>query len=247
MVLNSFKGNDEIAIKPLAMPSKWNFGVFPYVWTRLKLTQPVLNSLIITISVVSLTLIFSSMAAYSISHLHFWGQNLVLSFCLGCQVVSGQVLLVPLYNLMLDLKIINTLYGLVIVMLAFGLPFNTYLFYFFFRGIPKEIFESTKIDGCGDLRYYLKILIPLSTPIIASVGIFSAMGAWNEYLFALTFIRTAKKWPIQPVIKSLGTGYSPEYGALFATLTIAVVPILLLYIFLQKYFVRGLIAGSVKG
>jgi raffinose/stachyose/melibiose transport system permease protein len=221
--------------------------IFRTAWTRGKFTAAITNSLIITSGVVFLNLLLAGMAAFSTSHLHYRGQNIFLSFCIGCQVVSGQVLLVPLYKLMYDLQIINTRIGLIMVTTAFSLPLSIYLFYGFFRGIPKEIYESTRMDGCGNVRYFLSILIPLSTPIIASVAIFQALFTWNEYIFTLTFLRDTALWTIQPVIKNMFTGFSMQYGMNFAALSLVVLPILLLYIFLQKYFVRGLTAGSVKG
>jgi raffinose/stachyose/melibiose transport system permease protein len=247
MFFNSFKSNTEIFQRPLNLPQKWDLGIFKTAWINGKFATAVANSLIITSGVVILNLLCSGMASFSTSHLRYRGQYMFLSTCIGCQVVSGQVLLVPLYKLMFDLNIINTRFGLILVTTAFSLPLSIYLFYGFFRGIPREIFESTKIDGCGNLRYFLSILIPLSTPIIASVAIFQALFAWNEYIFTLTFLRDTALWTIQPVIKNMFTGFSMQYGMNFAALSLVVVPILFLYIFLQKYFVRGLTAGSVKG
>jgi raffinose/stachyose/melibiose transport system permease protein len=247
MFLNSFKSNTEIFQRPLSLPQKWDLEIFGMAWISGKFARAVTNSLIITSGVVILNLLFSGMASFSTSHLRYRGQYVFLSFCIGCQVVSGQVLLVPLYKLMFDLSIINTRFGLILVTTAFSLPLSIYLFYGFFRGIPREIFESTKIDGCGNLRYFLSILIPLSTPIIASVVIFQSLFTWNEYIFTLTFLRDTALWTIQPVIKNMFTGFSMQYGMNFAALSLVVMPILLLYIILQKYFVRGLTAGSVKG
>jgi raffinose/stachyose/melibiose transport system permease protein len=247
MFLNSFKSNTEVFQRPLSLPEKWDFKIFKDSWIKWKFSAALVNSCIVTSSTVILNLVFSGMAAYSTSHLRYRGQNLFLSFCVGCQVVSGQVLLVPLYKVMIDLHIFNTFPGLILAMTAFSLPLSIYLFYGFFRGVPKEIYESTKIDGCGNLRYFLQILVPLSTPIVASVGIFQALFAWNEYIFTLTFLRSMEKWTIQPVLKNMFSGYSQHYAMNFAALSIVVAPILLLYVFLQKYFIRGLTAGSVKG
>jgi ABC-type glycerol-3-phosphate transport system permease component len=160
MFLNSFKTNSEIFQRPLHLPQEWNPDIFRTAWTRGKFTAAITNSLIITCGVVFLNLLLAGMAAFSTSHLHYRGQYIFLSFCIGCQVVSGQVLLVPLYKLMYDLQVINTRMGLIMVTTAFSLPLSIYLFYGFFRGIPKEIYESTRIDGCGNMRYFLSILIP---------------------------------------------------------------------------------------
>jgi raffinose/stachyose/melibiose transport system permease protein len=247
MFLNSFKSNTEIFQRPLNLPLKWNMDIFKTAWVQGKFSAAITNSLIITGGVVILNLLFSGMASFSTSHLRYRGQYVFLSFCIGCQVVSGQVLLVPLYKLMYDIRIINTRIGLILVITAFSLPLSVYLFYGFFRGVPREIYESTKMDGCGNMRYFLSILVPLSTPIIASVAIFQALFTWNEYIFTLTFLRDTALWTIQPVIKNMFTGFSMQYGMNFAALSTVVLPILFLYIILQKYFVRGLTAGSVKG
>ena len=247
MVLNSFKSNNEVFQRALALPSQWNFQVFSDAWTTYKLGPALRNSIVITASVVILNLIISALAAFATSHLKFLGNRIFLAFCIGCQVVSAQVLLVPLYKMLNDFQLYNTFPGLILAMVAFSLPMSVYLFHNFFRSVPKDIYESTKIDGCGSAVYFIRILLPLSAPIIASVAIFQALFAWNEFIFALTFLRDAAKWTIQLQIKNMFQGYSVAYGRNFAALSIVIIPILLIYIAMQKYFIRGLTAGAVKG
>jgi len=247
MVLNSFKTNNEIFQRPLALPGRWDFEVFSTSFVRNKFGQALTNSLIVTSSVVCINLAVSALAAFATSHMKFRGRNLFLAFCIGCQVVSAQVLLVPVYKLLRDIRLHDTFPGLVLAIAAFSVPLSMYLFNGFFSGFPKDIFESAKIDGCGDLRYFFRILVPLSTPIIASITIFQALFTWNEYIFTLTFLRNMDMWTIQPVIKNMFQGYAISYGSNFAALSIVVVPILVIYMAMQKYFIRGLTAGSVKG
>lgn len=247
MVLNSFKSNNEIFQRPLALPSHWDFDVFRNAFVRNKFGQALTNSLIVTVSVVCINLVVSALAAFATSHMKFMGRKLFLSFCIGCQVVSAQVLLVPVYKLLRDIRLYDTFPGLILAIAAFSIPLSMYLFNGFFSGFPKDIYESAKIDGCTDIRYFYRILVPLSTPIIASVAIFQALFTWNEYIFTLTFLRNMDMWTIQPVIKNMFQGYSVNYGSNFAALSIVVVPILLVYMAMQKYFIRGLTAGAVKG
>lgn len=247
MFLNSFKTNTEIFQNPLGLPATWDFGVFKRAWVDYSFAPAVCNSIFVTTTVVLINLLVSSMAAFATSHLKFIGRDLFLSFCIGCQVVSGQVLLIPLYKLLVDTGLYDTRQGLIVSMAAFSIPMSMYLFDGFFKNTPKEIHESAKMDGCGNFRYLLKILLPLSKPIIASVTIFQALFAWNEYIFTLTFLRDSAKWTVQPLVKNLFTGYSQQYNMNFAALSIVVVPVLLLYVCLQKYFIRGLTAGAVKG
>lgn len=247
MFLNSFKSNTEIFQRPLGLPEAWDFSVFGRAWVDYAFAPAVMNSILVTTSVVLINILVSSMAAFATSHLQFIGKNGFLSFCIGCQVVSGQVLLVPLYRLLVDTHLYNTRIGLILAMAAFSIPMSMYLLTGFFKGTPEEIFESAKMDGCGKFRYLVRILIPISKPIIASVAIFQALFAWNEYIFTLTFLRDSSKWTVQPLIKSLFSGYSQQYNVNFAALSIVVIPILVLYICLQKYFIRGLTAGAIKG
>lgn len=247
MMLNSFKTNNEIFQRPLALPAHWDFDVFRTAFVRNKFGRALINSVIVTGSTVCINLVVSALAAFATSHMKFWGRKLFLSFCIGCQVVSAQVLLVPVYKLLRDIQLYDTFPGLILAIAAFSVPLSMYLFNGFFSGFPKDIYESAKIDGCADLRYFFRILAPLSTPIIASVTIFQALFAWNEYIFTLTFLRNMDMWTIQPVIKNMFQGYSINYGSNFAALSIVVVPILAIYVAMQKYFIRGLTAGAVKG
>jgi raffinose/stachyose/melibiose transport system permease protein len=246
MILNSFKTNTEIFQSPLKLPAGWDFESFSRAWTLGKFGIGFKNSLIVTGSVVMLNLVFASMAAFATSHLRFRGKALFLAFSIGCQVVSGQILLVPLFKLLREMNLYNTLFGLILVLSAFSFPMSIYLFNGFFKAMPREVYESTKIDGCNNLIYYLKILLPLSTPIIASVAIFQAMFTWNEYLFALTFLSSPGLWTIPPLLRNFFSARNKQYAQIFAGLSIVVVPILMLYIFLQKYFITGLTLGGVK-
>lgn len=247
MFLNSFKSNNEIFQNPLAIPSEWNFRIFEEAWRTYKLGPSVRNSIVVTACVVVLNLLVSAMGAYATSHLKFIGKKAFLTFCISCQIVSAQVLLIPLYKLLQDMNIYNTHIGLILSMTAFSIPMSIYLLHGFFSGLPKETFESAKIDGCSNTRYFFSIVLPLSTPIIATVTIFQALNAWNEFTFSLTFLRDTSKWTLQLLIKNMFQGHSVTYGRNFAALSIAVLPILLIYIAMQKYFIRGLTAGAIKG
>lgn len=247
LIFNSFKSTLEIFQSPTSIPKAWSFDVFVKAWEVGKFSTTIRNSFIVTGGVVAITLLVSSMAAFATSHLEFKGRKVILASYLGAQVVSGQILIVPLFKLLREIGLYNTHLGLILITSSFSIPMSVYLFNGFFKGIPKEIFESTKIDGCSNFNYYWKVLVPLSTPIIASVSIFQSMFSWNEYLFALTFIRTPSLRTIPPQLQNFFSQRQQEYDLIFAGLTIIVLPILILYILMQKYFIRGLTAGSIKG
>lgn len=167
------------------------------------------------------------------------GERSFLLFCIGCQVVSGQVLLTPLFKLLVDTSLYSTHLGLILVMSAFSIPLSVYLFHGFFSELPRELYESATIDSCNSFQYLIHILLPLSKPIMSTVAIFQAMFAWNEFLFSMTFLKSEKLWSLQPMINNLFSGKTQNYGMQFAALSITVVPIVLLYFSLQKYFIKA--------
>ena len=164
MILNSFKSNAEIFRTPLALPKSWDLSVFKKAWTNYNLGRAYANSLKITACVVLINLAVSSLAAYATSTLHFAGRKGFLLFCIGCQVVSGQVLLTPLFKLLVDTSLYSTHLGLILVMSAFSIPLSVYLFHGFFSELPRELYESATIDSCNSFQYLIHILLPLSKP-----------------------------------------------------------------------------------
>ena len=247
MVINSFKSNMEIFGDPLGLPGEWDFGVFATAWEKYKIGRIAFNTLRVTVCVVVLNFVFSSLAAFATSHMRFAGKGLILSFCIGCYVVSGQILLTPLFKLLKDIGLYSTYTGLILVTTAFSLPMSIYLFHGFFSNTPKDLFESAKMDGCRSFRYFVSILLPISKLICASVVIFQSLFAWNEFLFAMTFLRNSSMWTITPFLNLIFTSKHADYNLQFAALTICVVPLLVLYVFFQSYFISGLTAGAVKG
>jgi len=245
--MNALKTNREIFANPLALPTMVDFTVFAKVWKAGRLAQAFKNSILVTAASVSIIVILSSLAAFALSHMRFRGRGAILALIVGAQVVSGQVLLIPLFKLFTEIDLIGSVASVILTYVGIGLPLSVYLFWGFFRGISPSIYESTKIDGCCDKRYYASILMPLSSPIIGSVIVFQALASWNEYLFALTFLKGNASRTIPLQLQIFTSQYLTQWSYLFAALSITILPILILYIFLQKSFIRGITAGAVKG
>jgi raffinose/stachyose/melibiose transport system permease protein len=247
MVLNTFKTNREIFGNPLSLPQKINLKILSDVWKAGKLGGALRNSMLVTsISVVSIVAM-ASLAAFALSHLRFRGKTPILAFIVGAQVVSGQVLLIPLFRMFTQTNLIGSILSVILVYVGTGLPLSVYLFWGFFRGMSPSIYESTKIDGCPDRVYYSRILMPLSSAIIGSVIVFQALFCWTEYLFALTFLKDNTTHTIPLQLQVFVSQYLTNWSYLFGALSIAVIPVLVLYVFLQKLFIRGLTAGAIKG
>ena len=147
---------------------------------------------------------------------------------------------------MRSLGLLNNLLSVVFVFGTLVIPFASYLLISFFKEIPIDIEESTKMDGCSSLRFFISFMLPLSKPVLSSLVILTSLWSWNEYLFSLTFLQTSTARTIPPQLSWFFGRYYTDWGGLFAALTIAVVPLVILYLFLQRYFIRGLTAGAVK-
>jgi len=247
MVLNTFKTNMEIFGNALSLPRKFDLEILARVWKAGKLANAFRNSILVATISVFCIVVTASLAAFALSHLRFKAKTPILAFIVGAQVISGQVLLIPLFRLFTQTNLTGSIVSVILVYVGTGLPLSVYLFWGFFRDMSPSIYESTKVDGCPDRTYYALILMPLSTPIIGSVIIFQALFSWNEYLFALTFLKDNATHTIPLQLQVFVSQYLTNWSFLFGALSIAVIPILVLYVFLQRLFIRGLTAGAVKG
>ena len=247
MVLNSFRTNEELYLNTFALPRSWDFSIFPFVLGRGGMLIAAKNSAIITIIVVFLTVFACSLASFAFSHLRFRGSSTLFKLYIGMQVVSGQVVLISLFRVLHILNLFNSRIGVSLVMVAFGTPVTVYLFYNSFKSISHEIRESTQIDGCSNFRFYSQILMPLSRPVIATVVIFTTLGAWNEYLFALTFLRSMELRTLTVRIAAFMGQFGSGFDTSFAVLSLSVIPVLLVFLFMQRHFIKGLTSGAIKG
>jgi raffinose/stachyose/melibiose transport system permease protein len=247
MVTSALKDTRDIFLRPASLPSRIDLRVFTLTWQAAKLGTAFRNSLIVTVTAVAAVVLASSLAAFPLARMRFRGQKLILTAFVSGQIVSAQIVLVPLFALYVSLQWFDTPASLISACTAFGLPLSVFLFWSFFTELPKEIEESTKIDGCPSLAFFALVLVPLSTPIFASVVIFQSLFIWNEYLFALTFLKRAEVRTIPIQLQVFFAQYSTDWARLFAALTMTVVPVIVIYLSMQRAFIKGLTAGAVKG
>jgi raffinose/stachyose/melibiose transport system permease protein len=247
MVTSAFKEDKQIFLESASLPSKIDLSVFPQAWQEAHLGTAFLNSIVATTVTVTVIVVTASLAAFALARMRFRGQKLILALFVSGQIVSAQIVLVPLFTMFVKLQWLDSLASLISACIAFGIPLSVFLFWSFFADIPREVEESTKIDGCPSFLFYLLILIPLSGPIFASVTIFQSLFTWNEYLFALTFLRQVSVRTIPIQMQSFFAQYSTEWSKLFAALSMTVVPVIAIYLSMQRAFIKGLTAGAVKG
>ncbi|MFP4975457.1 carbohydrate ABC transporter permease [Paenibacillus sp. CN-4] len=246
MISSSFKSYDEIFGAVWNLPSKWLFSNYTTAWTK-GIGNYFMNSVIVTVSTIAGVVIISSLCAYGLSRFRFrYGKTLFL-FVLGGMMLDPQVCLVPLYKLLQNLNIHNTYFALILPYIAFRLSIAVLLVRSYFLGIPKEIEESATIDGCSAFRTYRSIFLPMSLPILMTTIILTSYYAWNEFLFSIIFIDSDKYRTIPAGLMNFKDALSTDWGVLLAGLVISSLPLIILFIFMQKYFIQGMSDGSVKG
>lgn len=214
----------------------WDAGVKAYFF----------NSVFVTGFKVPVGVLLEAMAAFAFTHIPFrWANHLFLLFLIGL-IVPVQMTLVPLTLLMNALNLIDTLTGLTLLYIGFGIPFGILVMRGFFRTIPSTIIEAARIDGCSYLRIFFRIALPLSLPAIISLCILDGVATWNEFLLAQIFLRSDELRTLPLGLVQFSTQYSTQYDQLAAAVLISVIPVVVIFLFFQRYFVSGM-SGALKG
>ncbi|MDF2679160.1 MAG: transporter permease [Brevibacillus sp.] len=246
MVMNSLKESSEIFSNSWAIPTAWLFENYVTAWQQ-GISDYFLNSVIVTCVTCFLTVFLSALGAYGLTRFQFRGKTIMLILLLGGLMLSPQVSLIPLYKLIQSLGIFNTYWALIIPYVAYRIPFTVLLIRAHFLTIPKEIEEAAYLDGCSSFGVFTRIFLPLSTPILLTSTLLTAYFSWNEFLFSIIFIDDNKLKTIPSGLMAFRDMLQTDWGVLLAGLTISALPIIILFLFMQKYFVRGLTSGGIKG
>jgi len=247
VVLGAFKKDLEIYTEPLAWPKHWSLSNFSRLIHEGNVFVPFRNSLIVTTCSVAITLTLASMAAYGISRMiNVTGKVLFLLCSLGL-AIPGQVNIIPIYILFTKLHLTNSLIGLIMVNVAVTLPISIFILTTFFRNIQKEMFEVAGIDGASTWRIYRSIALPLSRPAMGATGIFLFVICWNDLLYPLMLITQADKKTLPLTLIDFRGEYATSFSMLFTAILVASMPLVIMYVFMQRSFVAGLTAGAVKG
>ncbi len=205
------------------------------------------NSIFVTAFSTVIAIIVSTMAAYSMSRFKYRSTNFLGFFLLVVRMLPETLLIVPLYMMFTNMKMINNFASLIISNITFIIPFATWMMKGYLDSIPITLEESARIDGCSRIQAVRKVVVPLVTPGIAATATYSAILGWSEFLFARTFITKPEKWTMTVGISSLKGEYTIIWGEIMAAAAISIIPIALVFIFLEKYMVAGVTAGAVKG
>jgi raffinose/stachyose/melibiose transport system permease protein len=220
---------------------------FPRAWGTANLGTYMLNSAIISIIKVPLNLLISCMCAFGLSRFRFRFRGGLLIVLIALIAVPIQIALISIFRMELDAGLLNTYAGLILAYLAFGVPFQVVFLTAYFNQIPVEIEESARVDGSGPWRYLFTILMPLSRPLLAALFVLDFVATWNEFPIALTLLQQNSTWTVPLGLLSFQGPFSTDYTLLCSAIVIAALPVVIVYIALQRYFVSGLTAGAVKG
>ena len=246
LIVNTFKTMSQITSSPASLPQSLNFDAYARAWKDANLGSYYKNSLIISGVSVVLSVSISSLAAYAFSRLRFLGKQPLFIFMLAGVMLPLQIALVPLYRLLNGMDLLSTYQGVIALYVAFTVPFGVFVLTGFYKSIPVEIEEAAMIDGCGWFQSYWRIVIPLAAPGLVTMVILEFIWFWNEYLVALTMIQKEAVRTVMLGVMVMANTYQLDFSLLTAGIVIAVVPPILVYVFFQKYLIRGLTAGAIK-
>lgn len=246
MLGSSLKSSKEIYADPWGLPSAWLVQNYAEAWNK-GISAYFLNSLLVTVAATAATVALAALCAYGMTLLSSRAATVVLVIALGGLVVAPQVSLIPLYRLLDVLGLLNTSWAMIIPYVAFRLPMAILLIRSVFLAIPRELVDAAVIDGCSSLQILRSVYLPLSRSVLATAAVLTAYFAWNEFLFAIVFVDSDELRTIPAGLMSFRDALSTNWGVLLAGLVLAALPIVIVFLFLQRYFVAGVAAGSVKG
>ena len=249
MIYSSFKTDQELFFSPWAAPVELQWDNFARAWTKAHVGDYLLNTLIVVVPALLLTLIISAMAAYVLARFEFVGRRFLFYMFLSGMLFPVFLALVPLFNLVNQLKMLNTFHGLIIVYIAYSLPFTIFFLTGFFKTLPTEIEESAIMDGANPYQVFFKVMLPMASPGLISMGIFNFLGMWNQYVLPPVLISDESKYMLSQGLAFMlfKQFYENDWSALFAALTIIMVPTLIVYITFQKQIQDGITTGALKG
>ncbi|WP_353952772.1 carbohydrate ABC transporter permease [Knoellia sp. S7-12] len=246
MVLGSFKTQGELLQRP---PTWWpqaaTFDNYTQLFTRLNFSQYFVNSTVVAVVVTAGNLLFCSMLGYALAMLDFRGKRALFLVVMATLMIPGVVTFVPLFVLVANIGLINSLPGLILPFLV--APFGVFLMRQFFLGLPRDLLDAGRVDGASELRIFTRIFLPLSGPALATLGILTFLGSWNNFLWPLVVAQQEDKYTLPVALALYSTGQnSTQYGLLLAGATIVILPVLAVFLVFQRRFIEGIATTGIK-
>lgn len=247
-VISSFKDNSEIITQPFRLPSQWRFENFVHAWAGAGIGKFFLNTIIVVGGALFLVMLLGAMCAYVLARYSFPGRRIIYYALIAGLTFPLFLAVVPLFFVLQNLHLRNTYLGLILSYVGFALPFTVFFLYAFFRQLPEEIAEAAAIDGAGDFRTFFQIMLPMAAPGLVSIAIFNFLGLWNQYLLPVVLNSDKDKYVLAQGLANLQAtqGYRSDWGAMFASVTITILPVLIVYVIFQRQLQGGMSSGTDK-
>ncbi|WP_284646698.1 carbohydrate ABC transporter permease [Paenibacillus silviterrae] len=244
---SALKTNDEFFSRPFQLPTVWQWENLSRAWKVSDMSTGMLNSVIVTLASLVLTLVIGALAAYVLSRFQFRFKLFYMGLFLLGMLIPIHSTLVPLFILMNKAHLLNTYWALILPYTAFELPIAIFIVQAYMNTFPKDIEEAGMIDGTGYWGIFTRIMLPLSAPALSTVAILAFLRFWNDFSFALVFISKPALKTLPLSLSVFATGYMTDYKLTMAALSIAVIPTIIVYLIFQEHIMKGMIAGAVKG
>jgi len=244
---SSFKTNQEILLNSLALPTILHFENYTEAWSLAKMGLFARNSVIYAASATIVTVLLSVSAGYGLGKFKYKVSPLIYSILLLGLVIPIHATLIPLFLLLKTIRLLNTMAAVILPYIAFAMPLGTFLAATYIRDIPDELEESAVIDGCGYLKIYWNIILPIARPVMMTILIITFLNNWNEFIFVFLFTSSVGLRSLSVGLLMFAGPYSKNYAMQFAAMVIASLPMILMYFVFRKPMVKGMVAGAVKG
>jgi raffinose/stachyose/melibiose transport system permease protein len=246
-VLGGFKSLGELRTNPFGLPQVWEWENYGGILMSKRYWQLLGNSLVISTMTVVLTLIAASMAAFVFAQIKFFGSTMLMSYVTMGLLFPAATAILPLFIKVRDLGLLDSYFGVVLPQVAFALAMSILLLRRFFKDVPLELLEAAQIDGCSYIEFFRYVTLPLSRPILATVGTIVFVNSWNAYLIPLIMLNSDDLYPWPLGVMVYQGEYSSEWHLILAFVTLTILPTIVLFLFAQKHIVAGLTAAAVKG
>ena len=246
--LASFKDTTEIFSSPWTLPAHLRWENWGRAWTKAHIGRYFLNSVIVVGFSVFGTMLFGSMAAYVLARYKFWGNRIIYYLFVSGLAFPVFLALVPLFFVVRNLGLLDTYQGLILVYIAYSLPFTVFFLTAFFKTLPSSVAEAAMMDGASHTRLFFQIMLPMARPGMVSVAIFNVIGSWAQYLLPVVLISSDSKRVLTQGIAliNINAGYEADWSGLFAAISLSILPMIIVYAFFQRQIQSGLTAGAVK-
>lgn len=246
--MSSFKTTSQILSSPFSLPLSLNFDNYVSAWNNSGIGRYFLNTVIVVGLALILVMILGAMCAYVLARFQFFGNRLIYYLMLAGLTFPLFLAIVPLFSILKNIGLLNTLAGLILTYVAFALPFTVFFMHSFFKNLSDEIYEAARMDGASEWRTFFQVMLPMAGPGLASVSIFNFLGLWNQFILPVALNTTPSNWVLSQGMAAFVSqaGYAVDFGSLFAGVIITVVPVLIVYIVFQRQLQGSVTQGTAK-